>query len=75
MVEQQAAGAVVWTKCSQSLEDLWAAKIVDVPPGIDGFPLLQRGRGDMTEFDEEDCDYLMESASRSLEFHQWAFLT
>ena len=71
VVEQQAAGAVVWTTCTPSLQDLGQAN-VDVPLGVDRLPLLQRDRGNMTGFHEEDRDHLFGSASRSLEFHRWA---
>ena len=42
---------------------------VDVPLGVDRLPLLERGRSHMTGF---ECDYLIGSASRSLEIHGWA---
>ena len=59
---------VCLTPCSPSLEGLGQAN-VDVPPGGNCLPLLERGRGHMTGFGEEDCDHLMGSASRYLEFH------
>ena len=70
-VDQQAAGNVAWMARSPSLEDLgWAN--VDVLLGVDCLPLLEWGRGHMNGFDEEDCDYVFASASRSLEFHRQA---
>ena len=62
------AGLIVWMSCSPSLEDLGQAN-VDVPLGVNCRPLLERGKGHMTGFGEEDCDHLMGSASRYLEFH------
>ena len=47
MMEQQAAGAVVWTTCTPSLEGLGRAN-VDVPFGVDCLPLLERDRGHLT---------------------------
>ena len=58
MVEQQSAGAGVWTACTSSLEDLC----------VDRLPLLERDRGHMTGFGEEDRDHEFGSASRPLEF-------
>ena len=66
-MEQQAAGAVVWTTCTPSLEGLGRAN-VDVPFGVDCLPLLERDRGHMTGFGEEDRDHEFGSASRPLEF-------
>ena len=71
VVEQQAAGAVVLTACSPSLEDLRQAN-ADVPVGVDCLPVLELGRWHMTGFGEEDCDYLFGSASRSPESQRWA---
>ena len=44
--------AVVWTTCSPSLEDPGQAN-VDVPLGEACLPLIERGRGYMTEFGED----------------------
>ena len=41
VLDQQTAGAVVWTTCTPSLEDLGQAN-VDVPLGVDCLPLLER---------------------------------
>ena len=71
VVDQQAAGASVWTVYTPRLEDLGLAN-VDVPLGLHCLPLLQRGRGHMTGFGEEDCNYPFGRASRSLEFQRWA---
>ena len=60
----------IWTTCSPSLEDLGKAN-VDVQLGVDSLPLLERGSSQMTGFGKEDCDYLIGSASRYLEFHSW----
>ena len=46
VVEQHAAGAVVWKACTPSLEDFGRAN-VDVPLGIDRLPLLEPDRGHM----------------------------
>ena len=59
----------VWTPCSPSLEGLGQAN-VDVPLGVNCLPLLERGRGHMTGFREEDCDHLIGSASRYLDISQ-----
>ena len=71
VVEQQAAGAVVWTTCTPSLQDFGQAN-VDVPLGVDRLPLLEWDRGHMTGSGEYDRKNLSGSASRSLEFHRWA---
>ena len=57
VVERQAAGAGVWTACIPNLEDLGQAG-ADIPFGVDCLPLLERDRGNMTGFGEEDCDHL-----------------
>ena len=46
---------------------------LDVPLRVACLPLLERGRGHMTDFGE-DCDRLFGSASRRLEFHRWALI-
>ena len=69
-VEQQTVGTVAWTMCRPSFEDLGQAN-VDAPLAVAGLPLLERGRGCMTEFGE-DRDYFFGSASRFLEFPKWA---
>ena len=69
MVVQQVAGAVVWTACGLSLEDLGQTN-VDVPLGVDCLLLLERGRGHMNRFGKEDRGHLFGCASRSLEFHE-----
>ena len=60
----------VWTPRSPSLEDVGQAN-VDVPLGVICLPLLERGKGHMTGFGEEDCEHLIGSASRYLEFHRF----
>ena len=60
MVEQQAAGAFVWTACTPSLEDFGRAN-VDIPLDVDCLPLLEQDRGHMIGFGEEDCDQLFGS--------------
>ena len=52
VVEQQAAGAVVWTACSPHLKDIGQAN-VNMPLGVDCLPLLEWNRGRMTEFGED----------------------
>ena len=56
VVEQEAAGAGVWTVCTPGLKDLGQAN-VDVPLGVDCLPLPERDRGHMTEFGEGDRDH------------------
>ena len=57
VVDQQPAGAVVWTACTPNLIDLGLAK-VDAPLGVDCFPLLEQNSGHRAEFGEEDYDHL-----------------
>ena len=61
----------------------WAGTDDDyIPLGVDCLPLLERVRGRMTGFGEEDRDHLFANASQSLEFHKvptscgknWAWL-
>ena len=66
VVEQQAAGAVVWTACAPGFEDRGQAG-VDVPLNLDCLPLLERDKVRMTGFVEVDRDHLLGSASRSLD--------
>ena len=69
VVEHQAAGASVWMVCAPSLKDL-ALKGAHAPLSFDCLPLLERVRGRMTGFGEEDRDHLFANASQSLEFHK-----
>lgn len=62
VTEQQAAGAVIWTACTPSLDDLRQTNI-DVPLGVDSLPVLERNRGHRTRFCEEDRDQLFRSTS------------
>ena len=68
-VEQQAAGACVSTACAPSLKDVGQAG-VDRCTSLS--PLLQRDRGLLIGYGEEDGDHLLGSASRSHEFHRRA---
>ena len=68
VVEQQVAGAAIWTVCSPSFQDLGETH-VGVALDVDFLLLLERGRGHMTGFFEEDFVCLSECAFRSLEFH------
>ena len=52
VVEQQTVGAVFRMVCSPSLGDLGQAN-VDVPLSVDCLPLLEQGRGHITESGEE----------------------
>ena len=52
-VEQQTAGAVVWTACAPNPEHRGQAG-VDVPLVVDCLPLPERNRGNMTGSGEED---------------------
>ena len=71
MAEQRDAGAVVWTACTPSVEDLGQAD-VDATLGVGCLPLLERDRGQTIESGEEDLDHLLASASQVLEFHRCA---
>ena len=70
VVEQQAAGAVVWTACTPSLKDLEQAN-VDVLLGVGCLLLLERDTGHMIGLGEEDRDHLFGSASPSLKCLGW----
>ena len=70
-VEQQTAGAVVWTACTPSLKDSGQVN-VNVQVGGDRLPLLERVRGHVTGSGTEDRDDLFGSAPRCFEFPRWA---